>query len=184
MKQALFFLLFFLLVFISKAQLEYGIKAGFNRSDITHYNLDPKLGLNIGGFAYYQISENFALQPELLFSMQGVKNGDYSTISKNYLNIPLVMKFKVGRELNLQAGEYVGVLLSAKEKNEVFEINDKDITKAFDFGLVFGLGYDYSANLSIDLRYNLGFTEITHSSEDPKNTVLSLSVGYKFSNFY
>jgi opacity protein-like surface antigen len=66
----------------------------------------------------------------------------------------------------------------------------KDAYKTLDFGFNFGAGYDFTENLFVSARYNAGLSNVSDVSIanilgnsiefDAKNSVISLSVGYKF----
>ncbi len=165
------------------------------------------IGFHVGGFAEIKISDKFAFQPELLFSTQGAKSeysesaGGYTSSGEtktklSYLNIPLMAKYFVAEKFSLELGPQIGFLMSADQDSDSTVtgpgINDseststdiKDDMKSIDFGLNFGAGYDFTENLSAGLRYNLGLSNTADyenmGSYKAKNSVLSLSVGYKF----
>ncbi|MEO8236869.1 MAG: porin family protein [Flavobacterium sp.] len=148
-----------------------------------------KVGFLVGGFAEIKLSEKFAIQPELLFATQGTKfeadgGGDDLKYNLDYLNVPVMAKFYVVDKFSLEAGPQIGFLLSAKAKAGDEDENVKDSFKSIDFGVNFGAGYDFTENLSAGIRYNLGLANILDTEEGNdtkiKNSVFSLSVGYKF----
>ncbi|WP_395057611.1 porin family protein [Flavobacterium sp.] len=131
--------------FTNAQEIKFGAKAGLNLSTIkaTPPSIngaiviapDNKMavGFHVGGFAEIGITEKFAFQPELLFSMEGSKfeanesgsetfGGDtytYSDVNKttvktSYINIPLLAKFKATEKLFFVAGPQLGFLMSAK----------------------------------------------------------------------
>jgi len=182
----------------SLAQTKFGLKAGVN---IANYGgdaegTDARIAPYFGGFANFAISEKLSFQPELLYSMKGAKSSykdeweeEETTDKLSYLDIPLMLKYNVAGGLNLQAGPQVGLLLGAKQKNEYksdegsgsVEMDVKEYMKKIEFGLGFGLGYDFGA-FGIDARYNLGLSNIYDSEEDVKitNNVIQIGVSYKF----
>ena len=187
--------------FSNAQETRFGVKGGVNLATWTGdvEDASSKVGFHIGGFAEFKLSDKFAIQPELLFSTQGVKfEGDidgYSASEKDnlsYLNIPVMAKFYVAEKFSIEAGPQLGILLSAKSKYEANveginvsgEEDIKDALESIDFGVNFGAGYDFTENLSAGLRYNLGLSNIvkTEDGDDTKikNSVFSLSVGYKF----
>lgn len=178
--------------FANAQETKFGVKAGLNIANIGGDIEENKslVGFHVGGFAEIKLSEKFAIQPELLYSAQGVKydgDGDAKT-TLGYLNIPVMAKFYVADKFSLEAGPQIGFLLSAKDKFEEdgisVDLDTKDAYKSIDFGLNFGAGYDFTENLSAGVRYNLGLSNIadTEDSDDFKinNSVFSISVGYKF----
>ena len=60
-------------------------------------------------------------------------------------------------------------------------VDFKDGTKSIDFGANFGIGYKLDSGINFGFRYNLGLMSTSEDdSEDLKNNVLQLSVGYNF----
>ena len=153
------------------------------------------MGFQIGGFAEFKISDKFAIQPELMYSAQGGKESyseegdEFEAITKlGYINIPIMAKYYVAKSFSLEAGPQIGFLTSAKTElkagGESVEVDIKDEVESVNFGLNFGAGYDFTENLTAGLRYNLGLSNLVKTeagdNTDVKNSVLSLSVGYKF----
>ncbi|WP_300569036.1 porin family protein [Flavobacterium sp.] len=169
--------------FANAQETKFGIKAGLNMANLSGDIDDTsmKAGLHVGAFAEIKISDKFAVQPEVLFSMQGAKvdGGDYAF---NYLNIPVMAKFFVTEQFSLEAGPQIGFLMSAKANpDEGDSVDVKEFLTSTDFGLNVGLGYDFTENFTAGLRYNLGLSNISDEDNgDIKNNVFSVSVGYKF----
>lgn len=156
--------------------------------------LKSKLGLCAGGFIRFNISETFAIQPEILYTMKGAKFeatifDETMTFKMNlsYLEIPVLVKLMIptlsGVKPSLFAGPTLAIKLSGKTKLEYAgETEEEDIEemKDTDFGLIIGAGVDFG-RLTVDLRYVLGLTEISEEAEEEtKNGVISLLVGYSF----
>lgn len=186
---------------VSAQETRFGVKAGANLSTFTGDVEDAKslVGFHVGAFAEIKLTDKFAVQPEILFSTQGAKNEEsgagFSSEDKlnlSYLNIPVMAKYYVAEKFSLEAGPQIGFLLSAKDKYEYSgpggsdsgKEDVKDGFKSIDFGVNFGAGYDFTENLSVGLRYNLGLSNIADGDDagdaKVKNSVFSLSVGYKF----
>lgn len=165
-----------------------------NISNFTGYQEDVKslAGFHIGGFAEIKFSKKFAIQPEFLFSTQGTTiegfDGDSNTSVKlNYLNIPVLAKYYITDAFSVEAGPQIGLLLSAKSRGE----DIGDLYKSSDFGLNLGLGYNFTEDLSIGLRYTIGLSDIADVPDDYddypdfynasfKNSNFALSLAYKF----
>jgi hypothetical protein len=171
------------------AQTNFGVKGGlnlYNLSDDSDDNSDMKAGIHLGILAHIHMSDNFALQPELTYSMQGAKSefdGDKTTINLNYINVPLLFQYMFDNGFRLQAGPQVGILTSAKLKvgNETEDV--KDGFNSLDFSLPLGVGYISPSGFGVDARYNIGLSNV---SEDDNNKVfnrgLQLGVFYLFSH--
>ena len=181
------------------AQVKFGVKAG---PQLTNFvgddseDADMKVGFNVGGFANIRFSEQFAFQPELLFSLQGAKS-EYEILGTNveekvnlsYINIPLMMKWYAYDGLNFEFGPQVGFNVAAKYKAEAAgesEEGDIDDVSTVDFGVNIGAGYEMSNGLNFGLRYGRGLTSL-FDVEDVNgdkykiyNSVISLGVGYTF----
>src|SRR5437868_4618172 len=85
----------------ANAQVSFGIKAGLNLatftgSDASSSNLPGKTmkaGLNIGGQVAIPVTSHFSVQPEAVYSMQGVKL-DGGTYDLSYINIPVLAMYR------------------------------------------------------------------------------------------
>lgn len=199
----------------TKAQdFSLGVKAGLNYTSLRGeetYDFDYKAGFHVGGFVFYRVNTWFALQTEAIYSQQGASQKIYiieldpqesdPSLAKeelmikfdlNYINIPLLAKFYPSERFHLLTGPQIGFLVSAKEKDKDNDYK-KDIKKLFqkvDFGMVFGMGYDFDLGLTLQAQYYLGFVNINRirvvfedgSAEQPelKNHGFKLSLGYRF----
>ena len=99
MKNVTVLIVFLFTVLLTRAQhVEIGVKAGMNVAQIKEKEnfTDPLLGINIGGLAHIHLSKHIAIQPELVFSMQGGKEV-YSFINYktrlNYINVPVIFQY-------------------------------------------------------------------------------------------
>jgi len=207
--------------FTQAQDLKFGVKGGVNFANLNvdfggvygdygvygyDDNYKMKVGFNVGAFAEYKFTDKWAIQPEVLYSLQGSKqefsdeDGKYDVKTNlSYVNIPIMVKFYPIPKLYAEAGPQIGVLVSAKYKasekiygNDAEQLEDnkdaKDNFKSIDFGFNVGAGYEFTENLFANLRYNIGLSDIddtVKTDEDyfdlkTKNSVISLSLGYKF----
>ncbi len=162
------------------AQPVYGGRLGLNMGNITANNIQDngaRMGLHIGGMMQYPIAENILIQPELLYSMKGVKwdssGGFESTWAMDYLEIPVMVKYDyVMPTVRIQPylGPSFGILLSAKDKWEgggsSGTTDFKDHTNALDVGLNIGADVVFMKNFMAGLRYNMGLANV---QKDPAN---------------
>lgn len=185
-----------------------GIKAGVQLSNLYVDNIDDenaKVGFQGGLYFKNQITDNFALQPELIYSLKGSElkysgfsipgiieggSGSYR-FNLGYVELPVLAVVSFGN-FSIHAGPYIALLTNANIKNVDDDGNIDDIAKldrddfnTIDYGLAGGLGFDFMAG-TLGLRYTYGLNEIGKSdiagkvTEDSKNSVLSLYVGIHF----
>ena len=178
-----------------------GLKGGVNFTNLYVDDVDDenmKVGFNAGLYYRNDITENFAIQPEFLFTRKGSEihydgflgQGKYR-FNLNYLEVPVLAVVKLG-PINLHAGPYLGFLIGANVKdvddngniNEVEEL-DRDDFNTLDAGISGGVGFDFPSGM-IGLRYNYGFMEIGddgvagQATENSKNSALQLYLGFDF----
>ena len=167
----------------SQAQLlKFGVKGGLNFAnytggDVDGFDFKSITSYHAGVVAEIKIFENFALQPELLYSTQGSeleKLGEQVKNELGYLSLPVLAKFYLTKDkLSLELGPQASVLVS--ERNEV----DTKDSNTFDFAVVGGLSYKITNGLFVSGRYAAGLTE-PKKDADVKNSVIQFSVGYMF----
>jgi len=181
-------LLFALFISLSSsAQTKFGLRAGINLSTenakalgIT-FNSDTRVGLTLGGFAEFNLSKNFALQPEFNFSQMGGKI-DGATETLNFLTIPAFAKFKFG-SFRAFAGPQLGILLSANYKEDGITESTTAEYKTTDFSAIGGMEYLFGENFLINARYQMGLSNVIKQpilGESMKNNGFTLSIGYRF----
>ncbi|WP_264550427.1 porin family protein [Flavobacterium sp. N2820] len=167
----------------SQAQLlKFGVKGGLNFAnytggDVDGFDFKSITSYHAGVVAEIKIFENFALQPELLYSTQGSELEGFGEQVKNelgYLSLPVLAKFYLTKDkLSLELGPQASVLVS--ERNEV----DAGDSNTFDFAVAGGLSYKITNGLFVSGRYAAGLTE-PKKDADVKNSVIQFSVGYMF----
>ncbi len=164
----------------------FGIKGGLNYYTIKSENnssFDPKIGFNLGLISHIHLADQFAFQPELVFSTQGTKNSMNSTKwNLNYINLPLLFQYMFDNGFRFQAGPQIGLLLSAKTENNNSSADVKDSFKGIDLGFAFGASYVHPpSGFGVDARYNFGLSNINDvSSEDYYNSGFQVGVFYLF----
>jgi hypothetical protein len=164
--------------------LSGGIKAGLNLanqiSKSDGYTSSPSFlpGMHAGAYVTWMFTEHLGLQPEVLYSAQGAKNGDYK-VKVNYVNIPVLVRYNVNDLLSFHAGPQFGVLTSAKYVAGSNETDVKDQVKGSDIGLAAGVGIDLPMKLNFSFRFIQGLSDIGEDSNSTtKNYNLQFSVGY------
>lgn len=196
-------------VMAQNEKVKLGVKAGLNISSLNFYESElsssSKTGFTAGLMVEVPVAKNFSLQPELLYSQQGTKtsffdqdvtNSNYKgTITLNYLNIPLMLKYYVIKGLSVQAGPQIGLLLKANNKyqdnflgyenHESFDL--KSYSSGIDTSINFGLGYQFKDKFYTDFRYNISYSNVFKDGDanyfinhDMKNRVFQITIGYFF----
>ena len=166
---------------IGNAQ-QLGIQAGFNFANITGEvdTLTYKIGFETGILAEFQVGENFYLQPELLFTLQGAIDDEHSEdkVSLNYVVLPVLAKFFLTRGFNVQIGPRIGLLVMAQTTLDETDIQIEDQLNSTDFGLIGGVGYQRN-RWSASARYYHGLTDIHDASNvDVGNQILQFAIGF------
>ena len=206
--KVLLFSLFF--VFVSaRSQVQYGMKAGVNYVNNIMVNLPYKggnnnkfrLGYHIGGLGQIKLKQKLILCPEILFSNKGYKfEGLPNTqpsggggVHLNYINLPLLLGYKVIDDWTIVLGPELGYLVSAKSKFKSETIDVKYIwDNNFDFGLLIGSNYALSNKFTIEIRYIHGLSsvisgillmdengELTNNKLKYQNRTFQVSVSYR-----
>jgi opacity protein-like surface antigen len=174
--------------FANAQETKFGAKAGLNLSNFTGdaEGTSTKVGFQVGAFAEIKVSEKFAVQPEVLFSVLGAKEEFFGiTVNSNlnYLVIPVMAKYYVADAFSLEAGPQIGFLMSAKAKADGESLDIKDGFNSTDFGINVGAGYDVTENINLGLRYTIGVSNILKDAPDSfsvGNSNIAFAVGYKF----
>ena len=157
----------------------FGAKAGLNFATVIGNVSDPSVlvGVHFGGMAEVSINKKLAIQPEVLFSMQGATYSKKGNTLLNYLLLPVIGKYYVKENLSIEAGPHLGLLLSARDGGQ----NVKKNISPTDIGFNIGAGYKLKNNINLGLRYSIGLTNINNDGHTKiNNAVLQLSAGYFF----
>jgi hypothetical protein len=176
MKKLFVLTLLFIGIMNTQAQIRLGIKAGANFSDLDG-NLDTSMrtGFHAGAILEIKASQNFAIQPEVLYSMQGAKVtlAGAKEIDFSYVTVPVLVKYYVVTDVfSLEAGPQFAFLIDDNVEN-TFK------TESFDFAVVGGIGLDITKSFFAQAHYVVGLTDAS-TNADVKNRVIQLSLGYKF----
>ncbi|MDP8221581.1 MAG: porin family protein [Candidatus Stygibacter frigidus] len=196
-----------------------GIKGGLN---LTNFSIsgdtsdDPefldyhsRLDFCLGGFLEYEIEQKMFLQPEILYTRKGATHEFHGGVTVNgqaiydgtnkgdhivsYLQIPILLKYRISDKIGLLTGPSIGILLSHIEKlhfdgeylgqsySHDYEEDFNEYTNSTDFSLV--IGGEYCLNkFVLDLRYDLSLSTLSKEEGENnfKNRVFSFLIGYKF----
>lgn len=182
----------------SKAQsVSLGIKTETNTSGFLLKNLSgskSKLGFgaSLGGFAKVEVTESFAIQPELLFHYKNSKMEAKETKTKfsyQYFGVEVPVyalgQFALGGgKFYAGVGPYVGFGINAKyKKGAKANLYKDDLMKRFDFGAGALIGYEFSNRTQINAGYKMGLINTLDKgkgSSKMRNQTISLGWGYRF----
>ncbi len=176
---------FLLTTAVNSQNINLGLKGGLNVYNINNDNnseYDSKLGFHAGLIGHIHLTRQFAVQPELVYSVQGAKytnGGIESKLNLGYINIPVLLQYMFDNGFRLQAGPQIGFMLNAKTEIGDVKTDVKDGFKTVDFGLGFGAGYVTPSGFGIDARYNLGLSNINEN-----DAVKSTNRGFQAGVFY
>jgi hypothetical protein len=147
----------------TSGKFEFGVGTGFNaayaQDSYTGANSDALYGFNFGISGDYYFSNRWSLRAKILYDEKGWGNGylinsDGSetnglNFQMNYLTMPVMASWHFGRMKNLYIdfGPYIGVLLSANETND--NANVKPYFNNTDFGFDFGIGAKFPVSKNV-----------------------------------
>lgn len=184
-------------------QIMYGAKAGLNLSNIggdkTEIEHKTRPGFHVGVLAEIAFTEDFAIQPEILFTSQGAKmeqslgfDIELDGAKKlEYIQVPIMAKYYVAKGLALEAGPQISFLTRAigdfKTTNASGDVTSRkveltDVSK-IDFSLGAGASLHLDMGVFFAARYNFGLMNINdtdRSDYKALNNVFQLSAGYFF----
>jgi len=188
-------------------EVKLGAKAGVNFAKLTGDDVedaDGRTGFHIGVLAEIPFAEKWAIQPEILYSQQGLQSKEdffdgeiESKLILDYINIPVMVKYYLTDALSVEGGPQFGFRAKAEQEIEITGSNDdgdgiegttdlKDSISGFDAGVGGGLAYQLNNGLFLQARYVIGLTNVNADDDegafgdDLTNSNLSFSLGYKF----
>jgi len=162
---------------------EKGVKAGINMANLTGDDVSDnsnKMGFTVGGFGVWDMGNNLSVQIDALYTQKGAEFTG-ATLSQNYIDVPVMARYSMpvsGMNVNLLAGPYLGLLLSADYDGT----DTKDTTTSMDYGLQFGASTIVQKQYLIDVRYSMGLVTIddTSPAADVKHSGILITGGYLF----
>jgi hypothetical protein len=173
------------------AQFHLGVKGGVNITKVQGeaFRDEFRYGYHLGGFAELGLGGRLGIQPEVLWNQyqtrvdssfsnvyeNSTKISNYQDVKLNYLTIPILLNYKLGSLLSLQAGPQFGILLD-QSKNLVQ--NGQEAFKKGDFSMVGGAQI-HIAKIRLQGRYFVGLNNISDISDQNKwnNQGFQLSLG-------
>ncbi|MGV8947700.1 MAG: porin family protein [Lutibacter sp.] len=182
----------------SQEKIQFGVKTGFNFTNMTSdfiIEKEYKTGFHIGVLAEIPFGAKFSLQPEILYSAQGVKGkvilpADVSPdgpivppfsmeYELNYIQVPVLAKIYLVKYFSLEIGPSFNFLINDKEIFGSF--TRTDVGESFEFSGILGLSYKTKSDFFGNVRYTNGFTNsLGNNYEVSKNYGFLFGIGYMF----
>jgi hypothetical protein len=177
-------------------QIKVGFTAGLNVANSvdaydSRFSSSSIAGFNAGITLDVPIAYPISFAPELLFSQKGfsadLENARF-TERTNYIDVPLLLKFRVVRGFNFLVGPQLTFLTSQRDTYRYFNSNDEDRfdghdgDKSYVAGVV-GISVDINRNVEIRGRYNFDLSRNSSNEADLpdfRNQVWQIGLGFKF----
>ncbi|MDR0659552.1 MAG: PorT family protein [Prevotellaceae bacterium] len=189
MRKILFTLVLLLSVgIVANAQFKFGVKAAANFATTNGDGDDMKVGFSGGLLGQYKFNDRWAIQPEVLFNMQGPKgetgNGTLK-LNLGYIAVPVMAQFYIINGLFVEAGPQIGFLVTAKAKIDGESEDVKDGFKTVEAAINYGVGYELqNVPVGFFFRSSIGVTSMAKKSygfdEDLRNISFQLGAFVKF----
>ena len=191
-----------------------GVEGGPNISSLRGENtnedlLDPKIFYSVGIYSDYLAYNNFSLKLGAYYQIKGAKSDILFTDNTGteigtfelrevfkYISVPLLVKYQFGKKIlfYINGGPTISFLMKQNmefDSPKQFPLDNIDRTeyyKSTDFALSFGVGsyvpLTNKFNISIDLRNDLGLTDVSDNSNVTgyklKNNSLNMMIGVNY----
>lgn len=190
-----------LLPFVLFAQI--GIKGGLNFARVSkasEINAGSRSGFHIGLFLAPVSKKIISSRTEVLFSRQGY---DYKTSSNtgnvnlDYIQLGQLMSINITKYISLMLGAQTAYLLNANvdssnnaNTGNAYANGIMDLYNRVDYGYALGVEVHPVMGLIVGVRYNVSLAKVykdiqnfqkpSFTSEDAKNNVVQVSVGWRF----
>lgn len=193
MRSALILLLTLACAAPAAAQVSYGVRAGVNLANVSFDGGDEvpasgRAGFLAGVFVTIPFGP-LALQPEAIYTVKGASldlddlESDYIV---DYLEVPVLARFRLGRSAYVAAGPSMAFRLRARSRiafgGSTEEIDLDDDVESFDLGVVGAAGLEFGRWV-VDARYTHGLSDTDADASDGvtvRNRVFSVSAGIRF----
>jgi hypothetical protein len=192
MKKVLFLFLCLFVCFVGEGQIVIKPKIGLTLSrvktpapDFFYYQPDNqilKIGFQAGSGVEYNINSMFTLEADLLYTRKGLRDtthipgfGRYSyykgySYNFHYIELPVLIHFKVDNHLKLGVGPSVSYLVKAQYFLGREKKNNSSIDYSnFDFGLVADASWTVQ-RFEVGARFTYGLSKVDFVSKyfDPE----------------
>jgi opacity protein-like surface antigen len=179
-----------------------GITGGLNVSNTinaynSNYTTAAIAGFNAGFFLSLPLVYPLSFQPELLYSEKGyaesTPDGNF-TQHANYVDVPLLLKFKVSPTFNFLIGPQVAIPVNTTNTyDNGFMVTNEQYYNTYGDKTVLdgvvGVSFDLSRDVELRIRYTVDLqpneqTQLSTTSgaysSDYRNQVWQVGLGFKF----
>ena len=150
-----------------------------------------KAGLLLGGFANKSITELLSFQMEMTYIQKGSNNPNMNNpehpndskqdISLSYIEVPLLLQYHQSDKLKIEGGVLTAYLVDGHYNDFNGKMpNEPNPFIDYDIGLLLGIDYKYSENISLNTR--IGNSILPIGSEDYENQVYNSSKKGKYNS--
>jgi Outer membrane protein beta-barrel domain len=190
----------------------FGIKGGLNLAQFktndyptgTAPDVSWKKSAHAGIFMNAPLGKGgLAIQPELLYSRQGSKITQTTTVGTitqtsdydqdlSYITLPIMLQWKTAAGVFVETGPQPGYLIKGKQDGPgSTEADNKSSFDNFDLSWGAGIGYVSKIGLGIGARYNYGLTNTiedgggnnsANNGPELKNSVIQIGLSWRFGN--
>ena len=165
----------------------FGAKGGLNLANVTFEDLETtaKASAVAGGFIRLPLFAGLGIQVEGLFAQRRISFGDTVRHELNYLEVPLLARYRVvtigGKAVHVLGGGVLGFRLSADEVISGQSIDIKEAYEPLDLGASIGGEVAITRRWLVDARYIWGLTNANDvPGFDIKFKTLQITAGYVF----
>jgi hypothetical protein len=153
-------------------KVRVGVKAGPQATYLSGADgLTIKVGYHAGAVLRIKPAEQWALQPEALYSVMGAgtDDGDNNGLRLVYVQVPLLLKWYPLDNFYLAGGPQPGLLLESliRERGGIEDPNQT--FRKVDLGASAGLGYEFGGRVDLGLRYTYGLLDVNMSAARDRN---------------
>lgn len=170
----------------ASGQIYLGGKGGLNVSTLSLSSgvYNPRLGYHAGLYYMQRIEEQYGLQLELQYSLQGARDATIQDrrLAYNYLHLPVLVKFYFDNDIFLSVGPQLSYLLKANSVEEGFKQDITSNVRSFDLSILVGTGKETDFG-NFGLRFGWGALNTSGGSVGNsvvfRNLLMQLYVGFK-----
>jgi len=166
------------------------IEAGVISSSIEGLeNSSNKTGLYLGVYQNAYLNDFMSLRTGLTYNNLGAEiEGFKDPLIIHSINTPISLHFIFDQKIQVFGGLEIGANLFGKfptnENSDNFDqsFDFSDNIEFLDLSALFGVGYIIADHIDINVKYNLGLTDISDNPAlgELKKNWFTLSVGYSF----